>query len=393
MHVRNRLVVATLPLLLVQLFTGGCASTEYSDASGSLTVQNDGAETIFRVRFSTKEDPSWGEDRLGSDVIASGARRSWTVTPGDYQVKIEYQDGRALDSLEVYSVPAYGEAVCRVTGAGSASSAMGSITVTNNSVTSPIYHVRWKTSSGDAWGDDRLGSAEVITQSGGTHRFPIAAGSYYVRVELGDGRSYDFPNVFQVTAGGDCACSITDVPASSSANGSITVVNACTTAAIHRIRYKLASDASWGDDRLGATETISQGGGRRTFSVPPGAYNLRAEFGDGRSVDANQVAQVSAGGESTWTLSDAAPSMGRLLVVNGSGQSVYRVRFKPTTASEWGIDQLGSDTIADGARRSWDVAPGTYHVKIEFQDGQVLDSLEEYVVPAGGEAKCEVWRR
>ncbi len=59
----------------------------------------------------------------------------------------------------------------------------------------------------------------------------------------------------------------------------------------------------------------------------------------------------------------------------------------------WGDDQLGVETISPGSRKSWSVPAGAYNVKVEFEGGESLDSLETYDVRAGAEAVCEVFAR
>jgi hypothetical protein len=121
------LVTSLAMLCLVGLITGCTVevhddsgnnehtSSPSSAASGSLEVQNNTATTIFKIRFSRVDDPSWGEDKLGAaEVVMPNTSRSWPVPAGAYHVKIEFEDGRALDSLEEYNVPAGGSAVCNV---------------------------------------------------------------------------------------------------------------------------------------------------------------------------------------------------------------------------------------------------------------------------------------
>jgi hypothetical protein len=301
MRTRFRSPLVLLPVLALTLLSG-CADLEpgyeSTGGSGALSVQNDGGNVIYRVRFSTTDDSSWGEDRLGSDVIAPGARRTWSVPAGSYHVKVEYQDGSALDSLEVYEVPSGGEGVCRVTG-GAAPAATGHLVVENASALA-IYRVRIKPTTDTDWGSDRLGSETIAV--GARRAWDLAPGPYHVKIELQDGRALDSLEVYQVPSGGEVVCRVT--------------------------------------------------------TGPP-----------------------------------VAAATGRLVVENGSGQAIYRVRWKLVTETDWGIDRLGSETIVDGARRAWEVPVGRYHVKVEFQDGRVLDSLEEYAVPVGGEVACSVWRQ
>jgi len=55
----------------------------------------------------------------------------------------------------------------------------------------------------------------------------------------------------------------------------------------------------WGEDQLGATETVAPGA-RRVFDVEPGRYDLRAEDCDGNALD--EEWDVAIFGPVTWTV-------------------------------------------------------------------------------------------
>lgn len=54
-----------------------------------VTIENNGATTIFYVYISLSSSSSWGEDMLGASTIPSGGNFSWNVAPGTYDVKVE----------------------------------------------------------------------------------------------------------------------------------------------------------------------------------------------------------------------------------------------------------------------------------------------------------------
>jgi hypothetical protein len=58
------------------------------------------------------------------------------------------------------------------------------------------------------------------------------------------------------------------------------------------VNISLSSADTWGDDWLGDTETIADGGSR-TFSVPAGTYDLRALNCDGEEIDVEWGVQLS----------------------------------------------------------------------------------------------------
>jgi uncharacterized protein YraI len=55
-----------------------------------LTIENNGATTIFYVYISLSSSASWGDDQLGNSVtLPPGASHSWSIAPGRYDVKVE----------------------------------------------------------------------------------------------------------------------------------------------------------------------------------------------------------------------------------------------------------------------------------------------------------------
>jgi hypothetical protein len=88
--------------------------------------------------------------------------------------------------------------------------------------------------------------------------------------------------------------------------GALVVVNE-SNSPIHRVRFSLTSDRSWGDDRLGSSEVLMPGA-TRTWSVPTGTYNVKIEFGDGTSLDStNDTYTVTAGGSATCRVTGGSP--------------------------------------------------------------------------------------
>jgi hypothetical protein len=122
-----RPLLATVASLCLVGLVAGCTVEVHDDTSnnedrrssgastGQLDVRNETGATIFKIRFSSIDDPSWGEDKLGAaEVVMPHEHRSWPVPAGRYHVKIEFEDGRCADTLEEYAVPAGGTTVCTV---------------------------------------------------------------------------------------------------------------------------------------------------------------------------------------------------------------------------------------------------------------------------------------
>ena len=71
---------------------------------------------------------------------------------------------------------------------------------------------------------------------------------------------------------------------------------------VREIYISECEDDTWGDDRLGPTETISPGNDR-AFGVDAGCYDLRAEFLDDTFAEDFGI-DLDDGDEFTWELVD-----------------------------------------------------------------------------------------
>ena len=90
----NRTSLMTLALATVVL--AACGRGDSSDSTGpepvkqtgKITLVNGSNTALVAVSIPSCEDPDWGANRLnGSEAIQPGARRSWTVDTGCYDLK------------------------------------------------------------------------------------------------------------------------------------------------------------------------------------------------------------------------------------------------------------------------------------------------------------------
>jgi len=154
------------------------------------------------------------------------------------------------------------------------------------------------------------------------------------------------------------------------------------------------TDDEWGNDWLGAEETIPPGASR-DFEVTAGSYDLLAADCDSDILD--EQYDISVAGALEWTLSDVKGTGGAvdLTLFNDSGWDVCYVYISPTSSDDWGGDWLGTDIVPDGTSYTFQVPIGSYDLLAEDCDEDAL--AEEYGVslsedtdwtlnPVGGEA-------
>ena len=164
-----------------------------SDAApgrGTLTLVNDTQEVVYRVRFRGRAQTYWGPDRLVDDeVIAAGARRSWPLEAGAYQVRVELRDGSVLAGEQAYLVRRGREAICELVVEGERGSQVGTLTLIN-ACPFAIARVYFSPTSEMSLGDDRLGQGVVLAPRG-RRSWPLLPGRYHVKVVFQDETSLE----------------------------------------------------------------------------------------------------------------------------------------------------------------------------------------------------------
>lgn len=97
-RLRTALTVLGLGAALVPL--QGCgmlsqyANRGSSSSSGGgdavLEVVNRGSRAVYSLQASSCSDSNWGRDHLGNDVIAPGATKRFTLGPGCWDLRADY---------------------------------------------------------------------------------------------------------------------------------------------------------------------------------------------------------------------------------------------------------------------------------------------------------------
>jgi hypothetical protein len=166
----------------------------------------------------------------------------------------------------------------------------------------------------------------------------------------------------------------------SSGAGSFTLVNA-SGLAICQVYISPTTATNWGEGRLGGSGII-RAGDSFDFAFDPGLYDVLLQDCAGETLQ--DVRSVEFDGQTVGTFdgaslqlavgSDGGPAA--LTVQNASGGSICYVFISPTTASDWGADQLGArEIIAAGDDRTWELEADSYDVLLQDCGGETLDDL------------------
>jgi len=160
------LLIVTVMLMTslgCSLFSGGGTS------DFEIKVVNESPDEVCYVLISSSESDQWGEDWLaGDETIASGDSKTFTVPAGEHDIQLEGCDEAVLATgwfIDGKTTITVGD-----------SRATSRLFVDNTSDTEVCY-VFISPSSGDDWGDDRMGENETIMM-GRTRVFYVRPGIY-----------------------------------------------------------------------------------------------------------------------------------------------------------------------------------------------------------------------
>ena len=104
---RRLLPISTL--LTVLLLSGcgllGGGGSSSSSERARLVVRNQASQAIFFLYASPCSSDSWGDDRLGDDVIMSNASKSYRLTTGcwDFKAVMEHGDDVIESNVRITS--------------------------------------------------------------------------------------------------------------------------------------------------------------------------------------------------------------------------------------------------------------------------------------------------
>lgn len=160
----------------------------------TITVENGlGSWDIWYLYGCTSDADDWGEDQLGSEILAPGESATFTVQSGDwYDFLAEDEDGDTYVILDEYIDGDftwvvdfdYMDNTFRLDAAAEGDAP---VTIYNDLGDWTIWYVYCDPTDAP-WGDDRLGSE--LLHPGEEFTFYVPAGSYDIQVEDEDGDTY-----------------------------------------------------------------------------------------------------------------------------------------------------------------------------------------------------------
>ncbi|MGE0709793.1 MAG: hypothetical protein AB7N76_21770 [Planctomycetota bacterium] len=150
---------------------------------------------------------------------------------------------------------------------------------------------------------------------------------------------------------------------------------------VFHLRLEHEGERDPGGDRLAEGDVVKSGQERR-IELPVGRYRVHLEFGDGTDwksafLDVRAERPI----ECVVPAEKPAPREGRITVKNETPWAIAQVRFSATSEMSFGDDRLGGALLPAGASRTWPVAPGSYQLQVEFQDGSLRESMASKVKP------------
>ncbi len=157
----------------------------------TLTLTNNSDTPICYVFISPTTSRTWGDDQLGqTEVIAAGTQRAFDVQIDFYDMLLEDCDRNTLDDIRNIDVSqptmiAYPSSATAPGGSSGESvlpdgPADSTFTVENLSGM-VICYVNISPTTADVWGEDQLGSTEVI-DVGGLRNWEVPSGTYDIRL-------------------------------------------------------------------------------------------------------------------------------------------------------------------------------------------------------------------
>jgi hypothetical protein len=157
--------------------------------------------------------------------------------------------------------------------------------------------------------------------------------------------------------------------------GALQVVNAGTRS-MTSLYVTPSASSDWGPNQLGS-QPMGAGGSLTLSPMPPEAYDVQAIFADGVVDTVNDV-QVLDGATTVLYMAN----VGEVTVVNATGLWITDIYLVPSTAADWGTDQLSGTLLPGDSFNLTEVTAGSYDLRVVFLGGSYRDYLAFGVTPA-----------
>ncbi len=154
------------------------------------------------------------------------------------------------------------------------------------------------------------------------------------------------------------------------------------------VKISLSSADSWGEDRLGSSETISPGE-TRAFRLNNGTYDIRIIDEDedeyifwnvNISGTVSMYVDLDDLGEQNWGSSTSVGGTAPITIENDLGSWTIWYIYGDSSDSPWGDDRLGSELLASGETFTFYVpADDYYDLRVVDEDDDVYTLWEVWV--------------
>lgn len=157
--------------------------------------------------------------------------------------------------------------------------------------------------------------------------------------------------------------------------GALEVINGGTRS-MTQLYVTPSTSTDWGPNQLGS-RPLAAGGGLVLSPMTPGYYDVQAVFTDGVTDTVNDVRILDAS-----TASLTLTNVGAVTVVNATSLWITGIYLVPSSATDWGTDQLNGTLLPGDSLQLTDVTAGTYDLRVVFLGGSTSDYLNVAVTPA-----------
>ncbi len=301
-----------------------------ASAASTLRVENQTSESIVRFYLAECTSMTWGQNRLGSNPIAPGASRTFTLTPGCYASLAVLNSGEEIETGE--GTLAAGRSYVHAVRSSGPTQTQPVTLVVDNRSSERITEYYYITCGQSSWGSNRLAGSSI--GAGQNWRVSLAAGCYHLLAKSSTGTAHELRNN-QYSSGGTYTHTLVG---GTTAPSPATVRVDNQTAETIVGYYYTACGGQYGANLL-AGSSIGRGQSR-SFTFTPGCYHLAAMSSTSVKHEVLNV-QLQAGATFTHTLRGGPPN----LAGNWVGTMI---RSDGVKYSDWTLPLSQTDSTLSG---------------------------------------------